>query len=156
MTTTTSGVRLAPPPRALMRTINPLVRRVIAHPRLGRRVPLMALLEFTGRRSGAPLRVPVCLHSIDGVPMVFTPRSWRLNFTEPAPVAVTRCGRVRRGYAVLLRVTPQERGTALRRALDNGATPFELGLKVDRGHEITAGELSGIGLALIRIDFSEE
>lgn len=156
MTTTTPDVRLAPPPRALMRTINPLIRRVIAHPRLGRRVPLMAVLEFTGRRSGARLRVPVCLHSIDGVPMVFTPRSWRLNFTEPAPVAVTARGRVRHGRAVLLHPTPEERGAALRRALDNGATPFELGLKAARGHDITAGELSAIGLALIRIDFPEE
>ncbi|MEV0355846.1 grhN [Nocardia sp. NPDC050697] len=156
MTTTTTEVRLSPPPRALMRMLNPLVRRVLTTRWLGRRIPLMALLEFGGRRSGATFRVPVCLHTIDGTPTVFTPRSWRLNFTEPAPVVVTQGGRVRHGRAVLLHATPRERGLAMRQALDNGATPFELGLKVARGHHITAADLETVGNALIRIDFTEE
>ncbi|UGT62807.1 grhN [Nocardia asteroides] len=156
MTVTTTGVRLAPPPPALMRVVNPLVRRVLANRRLGRRIPLQALLEFTGRRSGRRLRVPVCLHSVDGVPTVFTERPWRLNFTEPAPVVVTQRGRVRTGHAVLLHVGPVERGRAMRQALDNGATPFELGLKVGRGHTPTADELSAIARSLIRVDFPEE
>ncbi|MFC8527426.1 grhN [Nocardia sp. NPDC057227] len=156
MTVTTTGVRLAPPPPALMRMVNPLVRRVLANERLGRRIALQALLEFTGRHSGRRLLVPVCLHEIDGVPTVFTERPWRLNFTARAPVVVTQRGRVRNGHAVLLPVTPGERGAAMRQALDNGATPFELGLKVARGHTPTAEELSAVPRSLIRVDFTEE
>lgn len=153
MTKTTTRVRLAPPPPALMRMINPLVRRVLTSPTLGQRISLQALLEFTGRRSGKALRVPVCLHMIDGVPTVFTERPWRLNFTDPIPVAVTQQGRVRYGRAVLMPSTPQELGTALREALDNGATPFELGLKISRGYNPTAEDLSAITRWRIRIDF---
>lgn len=155
MTTATTKVRLAPPPPALMRMINPLVRRVLSNPRLGRRITLQALLEFTGRRSGKTIRVPVCLHTIDGVPTVFTERPWRLNFADAAPVVITQQGRARRGRAVLLRSTPQELGTAMRKALDNGASPFELGLKTSRGHKPTADELSAIARAMIRVDFDE-
>lgn len=151
----TTRVRLAPPPPALMRMINPLVRRILTNSRLGRRIALKALLEFTGRRSGKAIRVPVCLHMIDGVPTVFTERPWRLNFTDPAPVTVTQRGRVRHGRAVLLETTPQELGTALRAALDNGATPFELGLKISGPAEPTIADLSTVARGVIRIDFDD-
>ncbi|MFI5622159.1 hypothetical protein ACIA03_01710 [Nocardioides sp. NPDC051685] len=155
-TTRPARVRLAPPPPALMRMVNPLVRRVLTDPRLGPRIALKALLEFTGRRSGRKLRVPVCLHTINGVPTVFTERPWRFNFTDPAPVTVTQRGRVRHGRAVLLQTTPLEVGTALRAALDNGASPFELGLKISGSQEPTIADLSAIERSVIRIDFDDE
>jgi hypothetical protein len=79
------NVRLHPPPPTLMRLLNPLVRRVLSSRHLGSRIDQMMLLEFTGRRSGRRIRVPVALHLIDGVPMAFTHRPWRLNFTGGAP-----------------------------------------------------------------------
>lgn len=154
--TATTRVRLAGPSPALMRMVNPLVRRILANPRLGRRIHLKALLEFTGRRSGKTIRVPVCLHTIDGVPTAFTERPWRLNFTDPAPVTVTHQGRVRHGRALLLRATPNEVGTALRKALDNGASPFELGLKVSGSYDPTIEDLSTIARGVIRIDFDDQ
>lgn len=154
--TSTTRVRLATPPPTLMRMINPLVRRVLTHPRLGSHIALKALLEFTGRRSGRTLRVPVCLHTIDGVPTVFTERPWRFNFADPAPVTVTQRGRVRHGRAVLLQSTPLQVGTALRIALDNGASPFELGLKISGSEEPTIADLSTVERSLIRIDFDDE
>jgi hypothetical protein len=153
MTDTATRVRLSPPPPALMRMVNPLVRRLLTSPVFGRRIALQALLEFTGRRSGRTLRIPVCVHTIEGVSMVFTERPWRLNFTDPVPVTVTQQGRVRHGRAVLLDATPQQVGTALRTALDNGASTFEVGLKVRGGHDPTAEDLSTIARSLIRIDF---
>lgn len=153
MTTTTTRVRLAPPPPALMRMINPLVRRVLTNPRLGRRLTAQALLEFTGRRSGKTIRVPVCAHLIDGAPAVFTARPWRLNFTDPARITVTQQGRVRRGHAVLLPATPRQVAAALRTALDNGATPFQLGLKVSGSYEPTIADLAAVAPSLIRIDY---
>lgn len=154
--TSTTRVRLAPPPPALMRLVNPLVRRILTSPRLGPHIALKALLEFTGRRSGRTIRVPVCLHTIDGVPTVFTERPWRFNFADPAPVTVTQRGRVRHGRATLLQTTPSELGTALRAALDNGASPFELGLKVSGSQEPTIADLSTIERSVIRIDFDDE
>ncbi|MFG1791215.1 grhN [Nocardia sp. NPDC049149] len=123
---------------------------------MGPRIALKALLEFTGRRSGKMIRVPVCLHDIDGVPTVFTERPWRLNFTESTPVTVTVQGRVRHGRAVLVRTTPQELGTAMRKALDHGASPFELGLKTSRGYDPTIADLSRIARWMIRVDFADE
>lgn len=155
MTSTATKVRLGPPPARVMRVVNPVVRRVLTTPALGRRIALQALLEFTGRRSGRTIRVPVCLHVIDGVPTVFTERPWRLNFTEPAPVTVTHRGRVRHGRAALVRATPEQLGTALRAALDNGASPFELGLKISGSHDPTVADLAAIPRSMIRVDFDE-
>lgn len=154
-TETATRVRLAPPPPALMRMVNPLIRRLLTTRPIGRRIALQALLEFTGRRSGRTLRVPVCLHMIDGVSMVFTERPWRLNFTEPTRVTVTHQGHVRHGTAVLLRATPHHVGTAIRAALDNGASAFEVGLKVRRDYDPTVADLSTIARSLIRVDFDD-
>lgn len=152
-TTDQAKVRLSPPPPGLMRVVNPLVRRVLASPRLGRRVALQGLLEFKGRQSGRRYRVPVCLHDIDGVTIVFTERPWRRNLAGGAPVVVIHRGVRRNGRAELLQVSPTEIGTAMAAAMANGASPFELGLKVKRGHQPTVADLSTIARQLIRIDF---
>jgi hypothetical protein len=104
--TDTTNVRLSPPPPQLMRLVNPLVRRVLTTRSLGRRIRRQGLIEFTGRRTGRTLRVPVCLHDVDGQTLVFTERPWRRNFAGGAPVTVTHRGRVRRGRALLLEAPP--------------------------------------------------
>jgi hypothetical protein len=146
------NVRLSPPPPALMRLLNPLVRRVLSSRHLGGRIDQIMLLEFTGRRSGRRIRVPVALHLIDGVPMAFTHRPWRLNFTGGAPVTITHRGQNRQGRGVLLPATPEQVGSALRMALDGGTSPFVLGLKIARSHEPTTQELASVGHSLIRFD----
>ncbi|MEU2005838.1 grhN [Rhodococcus sp. NPDC019627] len=153
--TDTTNVRLSPPPPQLMRLVNPLIRRVLTTRSLGRRIRRQGLIEFTGRRTGRTLRVPVCLHDVDGQTLVFTERPWRRNFAGGAPVTVTHRGRVRRGRALLLESTPAEAGAAFRAALDDGATPFELGLKVPRGYEPTEAELATIARSLIRVDYDD-
>jgi hypothetical protein len=139
-----------------MRVVNPFVRPVLRSRRLGRRLSLQALLEFNGRRSGRRYRVPVCLHDIDGQATVFTERPWRLNLAGGADVTVTQRGVRRRGRATLMDASPLEIGHAMRAALDNGATAFELGLKVERGHQPTIADLSAIPRHLIRIDFFKD
>jgi hypothetical protein len=146
------SVRLNPPPPALMRMINPVVRRVLSSPRLGKRIGAIMLLEFTGRRSRKVIRVPAALHMIDGVPVAFTHRSWRLNFTGGAPVTLTHRGQIRYGGGILLQSTPQQIGMALRAALDNGASPFVLGLKIARSHDPTIADLASVGLSIIQFD----
>ena len=68
---------------------------------LGGRIDQIMLLEFTGRR----IRVPVALHLIDGVPMAFTHRPWRLNFAGGAPATITHRGPCCHGRGVLLPAT---------------------------------------------------
>lgn len=87
---------------------------------------------------------------------VLTTRSLgRRNFAGGAPVTVTHRGRVRRGRALLLEATPAEAGAAFRAAPDDGATPFELGLKVPRGYEPTEADLATIARSLIRVDYDD-
>lgn len=156
MTITTSpNVRLAPPPPALMRLINPLVRRALATRSLGAHLRRQGMIEFSGRRTGRTLRIPVCLHRIGAETLIFTERPWRHNFAGGTPVRVTQRGQVRTGRAVLLDATPKQVGAAFRAALDDGATPFELGLKVTRGHEPTVAELAAVARWLIRVDLDD-
>lgn len=148
-------VRPNPPPPALMRKINPLIRALLRSPTFGPRLPALTLLEFTGHRSGRAIAVPVALHTIDGAPLAFTARTWRLNFTGGAPVTLTQHGRVRHGRGTLLPDDPDELGRALRQALDGGATPFLLGLKVDRRYQPTIADLAGTGLFRIRFTLEQ-
>jgi hypothetical protein len=148
-------VRLQPPSPALMRVLNVIVRRVLANRVLGRRMKRQALLEFDGRRTGRHRRVPVCMHMLDGRAIVMTRRPWRWNFVEGAPVAVTRRGQRRDGFAQLLDASPREIGETVRAALDGGATAFDLGLKIPRGYQATVEDLGALPLGLIHIDFRE-
>jgi hypothetical protein len=134
----------------LMRLVNPVVRRVLTTPVLAKRIGRIALVEFHGRRTGHRLRIPMGLHEIDGVPTAFTSRPWRLNFIEPAPVRVTCQGRPHPGTALLVAAAPRQVGEALRKALDNGASAFDLGLKIDKRHEPTIDELDAAGLGMIQ------
>ena len=149
-------VRLQPPPPKLMRIVNPLVRRVLTMAPFGRRMRRQAVLGFQGRRSGRSHRVPVCLFDVDGAVMVFTTRSWRFNFVDGAPVTVTHQGRRRRARATLLDTNPEQVGRAVRAALDNGAIPFQIGLKMPRNYNPTVAELAALPLRLIHVAFEEE
>lgn len=149
-----TNVRLNPPPPALMRMINPLVRRLLTARPVGERISKIALVEVRGRRSGRRLRIPMGVHDIDGVPTAFTSRPWRLNFTGGAPVTITRRGAPRPATAVLVIAARGQVGTALRTALDNGASPFDLGLRIGKRHDPTISELDAAGLSMIQFKFS--
>jgi hypothetical protein len=145
-------VRHNPPPAAL-RVLNPTVRAVLGTP-LGRLLPSwIAVLEFSGRRSHRPLRVPVGVHDVHGTPTVFTDRPWRLNFTDGTPVTVISCGTRRHGRGELVR-DRDEVGSAFAVALE-GMRPSNLGLAVDKGHQPTAQELAALDDDIIRIRYDD-
>jgi hypothetical protein len=154
MTQVATRVRLNPPPPALMRLVNPLVRRVLTTRLFASRIGTIVLVEFRGRRTGRLLRIPMGLHDIDGVPTAFTCRRWRLNFTGSVPVTVIRRGQPRPGRAILVAAAPGQVGVALRSALDSGASPFVLGLKIDKRHDPSIAELDAAGLSMIQFHFS--
>ncbi len=75
-----ASVSLAPPPPPwVLRTMNHLMRPLLAS-RLASRMPGVMLLEFQGRRTGRTIKVPVNAHFVDGVVMAFTQAPWRYNF----------------------------------------------------------------------------
>jgi hypothetical protein len=133
-----------------MRVVNPLVRAVLTSRLLGRRARPIMLIEFEGRRSKRQIRVPVAVHVIDGDVIAFTGRPWRHNFTGQIAVAVWYLGVAYHGTGSLLTATPQQVGQALRTALDNGASPSILGLKMPRSYQPTIAELGAVGLSMIR------
>ena len=77
-----SPVRLRPPPAAVLRVLNPMVRASLGTPFWRLFPSWMAVLEFSGRRSRRQLRVPVGLHDVHGTPTLFSERPWRLNSRE--------------------------------------------------------------------------
>src|SRR3712207_6819742 len=135
MPKTTGTVWLAPPPPpAVLTAMNIVMRPLLASP-VGRRIKGLMLLEFTGRRSGRPIRVPVNFHLVDGVPMAFTDARWRLNFEGGAPVTVRHRGRIYRTHGSLVPMTPEEMGHAVRQSLDNGGSAQRMGIKTARGQD---------------------
>ena len=146
-----------PPPPAVLKAMNVVMRPLLASP-LGRRVGGVMLLEFRGRRSGRTIKVPVNFHLVDGVPMAFTDARWRVNFDGGAPVKVTHRGQAYETRGSLVPMSPEEIGRAVRKSLDTGGSAQRMGIKTARGHRPTASELAGLGPALgtsvIRFDFT--
>ncbi|MEY2402830.1 MAG: hypothetical protein QOD38_381 [Acidimicrobiaceae bacterium] len=145
-------VRSKPPPAALMRFISPLMRALIRSP-LGRRMQPLAVLRFTGRRTGKRRAIPVGVHDIDGVACVFTDRPWRLNFRPGIEVVVEHGGQRRLGRAELID-DPALVGPTLARAVET-AGARKLGLFVAKDHQATAEELAAVGRSLIEIRFAD-
>jgi hypothetical protein len=136
-----------PPPIAVLSAMN-LVAKPLLSSAFGKRMRGVMLLEFNGRRSGKPIRVPVNYHQVDGVPMAFTDRPWRLNFEGGTPVKVTYLGQVRETTGTLISMTPEQMGIAVRKSLDTGASAQRMGIRTVKGFEPTAADLATLGTAL--------
>ena len=143
-------VRAQPPPKLMLRVVNPFVR-AIAGSRLGPRMR-WGVVSFTGRRTGTKYAIPVGIHDIDGVATVFTAERWRLNFRGGAEVTVIQGGKQRRGQGRLVEDSAQV-GAALAVAL-RSAKPRDLGIAVDKGHTPTTADLAAIGEYMIQILFN--
>jgi hypothetical protein len=145
-----------PPPPAVLRAMNVVMRPLLSSP-LGSRINGVMLLDFRGRRSGREIKVPVNFHLVDGVPMAFTEAPWRHNFKGGAPVTVTHRGHAHNTRGTLVPMAPEEMGEAVRKSLDTGGSAKRMGIRTARGHEPTAAELAGLGPALgtsvVRFDF---
>jgi hypothetical protein len=146
-----SHVRLKPPPEALLRVFNPVVRAGLGSPFSPVFPSWMAVLEFTGRRSQTPYRIPVGLHDVDGTPTVFSERPWRLNFKSGAAVTVIAHGKRRDGWGELI-ADRDKVGSAFMVALAR-RRPRDLGISVRKGHQPTAQELASIGSDMITIRY---
>ena len=77
------------PPRALVRLVNPVVRRLVE---AGLGGGSLLVLHVRGRRSGRVYDVPVGYHLVDGVVTVLTDSRWRHNLSPSSEVEVTLRG----------------------------------------------------------------
>ena len=145
-----SSVAVKPPPKALIRVLNPIMR-VVLPTRLGRALRPLAILEMTGRRSGAPHRIPVGAHEVEGETVVFTDRPWRENVRGGADVVLSSGGQRRAAYAELID-DPAIVGPALAPVAAR-IGPRRLGLAVAGDTTPTADDYAATGKSMIRIRF---
>ncbi|HEX4940979.1 MAG TPA: nitroreductase/quinone reductase family protein [Actinomycetota bacterium] len=78
--------------RTSMRIGNAFMRPLLRS-RLGARIDDLALLSFTGRKSGRLFTVPVGYHELDGEGVILTASGWRANLRGGADVDVVHKGR---------------------------------------------------------------
>lgn len=148
------AVRPRHPPGAVIRAVNPLVRRLSAH---GLMVGSILVLHFVGRRSGQRYDVPAGYHLIDGVPTVFTNSGWRHNFADAPTVEVTYRGARRTTRAELVTDVDQvaEVYTALIERLGWRRSQRRLGIRITVGRMPTRAEVAASvtesGLSMVRL-----
>ena len=142
------------PPNALMRLINPVVRRLVGRGRAGDQI---LLLHYVGRRSGRHFDVPAGYHVIDGVVSVFTNSGWRHNFAGGRNIEVTLRG-VRQPAHAVLSDDPDEVAEIYGRligelGIDRAGRRLGLRFNVDRAptfDELRDGIRSS-GLSIVRV-----
>ena len=145
--TTTEVARDTKPPLLLVRIMNPILRFVLRTP-LGRAIRPLALLEFTGRRSGRTYRVPVGWHSIDTGPAVFTPAPWRANFAGGIHVTVHHCGR-RRSLTGSVETDPANVAAAMQSLADQRGSLRSIGVTIPPGHRVGEADVRAVDRAVI-------
>lgn len=136
------------PPDSILRVVNPVLRRAVGSP-LGRALPGLAVLEFSGSRTGRRYRVVTGWYRLDGQEFAVTPARWRVNFAAGAPLVVTNCGQARSGAGLLV-TDPDVVTVTVQRLLDVGTSPTALGLAVARGHRLTSADTERTGKALVQ------
>ncbi|MEY2582153.1 MAG: hypothetical protein QOE09_2002 [Ilumatobacteraceae bacterium] len=138
------------PPAIVVRVLNPLMRALLGS-RLARRMKNVAMIEFSGRRSGRQFRIPVGWHHTDGMALVVTPASWRTNFAGGRSAKVHHGGHVQPMIGTLV-TDAAEVAQAVQAVLDAGTPPRQLGLRVPSGHRVLPSEISNVNRALIRFE----
>lgn len=116
---------------ALM-TVGNAVMRPLLRSRTGVRMHELALLSFTGRRTGHRYTIPVGYHELDGDGIVLTASGWRANLRGGADVDVTHDGVTRAMRAELIE-DPDEVARiygALLRQVGSKRAATKVGLKV--------------------------
>ena len=148
--TAVSAVSAALPPAPVLAVLNPVMRLLLRTP-AGRVAPGLALLEFSGRRTGRRFRVPVGLHEVDGVRYVVTPSPWRANFTAGGSAVLRHRGHARAVTGTLVS-DPQAVAGLIRRILADGTPPIRLGLRIEPGHEVVAEDVRALDRQAIRLE----
>lgn len=87
------AVTVSHPPDALLRAVNPLLRRLLRTPIAGAAREQLMVLRFKGRKSGREYSIPVSAHRIDNDLYALAGAAWKLNFRGGAPAEVLHGGK---------------------------------------------------------------
>ena len=142
------------PPDALMKVVNPVMRRLVAR---GRAAEQLVVLHYTGRRTGRRYDVPAGYHVVDGVPTVFTNSGWRHNFAGAPQIEVSYRGRLRPTRAELVTDVDTVTDVYVRLIEQLGwqRAQRRLGLRITVGRTPTREEVAAAvtqsGLSLVRL-----
>jgi len=75
-----AAVAVSPPPKAVLRVINPLLRHLLRTPILGGARKQLMVISFNGRKTGRGYSIPVSAHRIDDQLYALAGAPWKLNF----------------------------------------------------------------------------
>ena len=137
------AVEDAPPPKAVLRLVNPIVVALLRS-RLHRLASKnLMLLTVTGRKSGRSYTLPVTRHEQpDGTLVVSAAGSWRHNLRAGSDVRVTLDGRERTAH-----VTPEEdpvQAAEVFKGLLDRASARDVGVKVNVDRSPTPDEIKPV------------
>lgn len=143
-------VRLSPPPPAVLRVVNPVMRRLLVSRLANRMPPVMAVLGYSGRRTGQQFAIPVGVHDVDDQgSVVFTEAPWRRNFEGGRKLTLYRGSSRRHGRGVLVE-DPEAVADALMAAVAK-VGPRGLAMRTAPGHQITREDLLRLGRTMLRV-----
>ncbi|MGD9618991.1 MAG: hypothetical protein AB7G47_00170 [Mycolicibacterium sp.] len=130
MTAQSAAIDISHPPEALLRVINPVLRRVLPK-RLGARLTEFMLVSFTGRKTGRQFTVPVSAHNLDGVLFAVVEANWKYNFRDGADADVQYLGKrtSMRGHLITDRSTVADITNRLARSYGAKRAQRTMGLK---------------------------
>ncbi len=148
--TVDSAVVDARPPAFVVRLTNLILRSLLRTP-IGRAVKPIALLEFTGRRSGIRRRVVVGWHCEGTKGVVVTPAPWRTNFESGHLSTVYWCGR-RSTVNGTLDTDPDRAAATVNALLQGGTSARSLALRIPAGHTLNHTDITRTNRAIIHFE----
>lgn len=156
MASQSAAIDISHPPEALLRAINPVLRRLLRTP-LGGRMSEFMLISFTGRKTGRRFTVPVSAHPLDGDLYVVLEASWKYNFRDGADADVHHRGSrtLMRGQLITDRSTVAEITHRLAQSYGPRRAQRTMGLKFRDGQVPTVAQweaaVDRLGISAIKL-----
>jgi hypothetical protein len=151
---TMPAVQDAPPPKNVLRLVNPLINALLRSPVHRLMSKNLLLLTVTGRKTGRTYTLPVWRHeSPDGSFLLAAGGNWRHNLRGGADVRVRLDGRDHAGRATL--EEDSARTVELFKGMLERAGPRALAVKVNVDHAPTIEEIAPVlsdrGVAYLKL-----
>lgn len=144
------------PPKIMFLVADPLMRLAVG--RFGAKPPGLALLRFTGRRSGRDVELMAALHDVNGRRAVLTNSAWRWNFEGGRDVEVVVEGTTHH-WVGTLETDPEAVADVYLGRIDEigvDSAPRRLGVRSTTGVAPTREDMAAFaareGLAVIYLD----
>lgn len=143
-----------PPPAAVLKVINPILKSVLRSPLHRALSRDLMLLHVTGTKTGRMYVVPVGRHEVNGRLLVSAGGAWRRNLKNGADLDVTLDGRRHPAHGVLVQ-DPQEVAEIFAEMLNelglNRANRLGLQINVDRAPTVEELRVALVNRNVVRL-----